>query len=358
MTITRLRQAGAEHGGASVLAEKAEWDYVSGGTNSWIPTTGNKRTGNYSYYVNANYGRYGGWGIPATRQIRMGFSMNNSYTDWGSRTYGNVLRLAASDDATILAVGWNTTAEKTAGQINIYFNSSWQGASSGSVIGIQRWLNFALDVKIDSSAGWAKFYIDGVEVLSYTSTNTGDVDIEKIYVGPSGSEWSGGTVGVYWDDIYADDTTGESVPTEAPPALRFYWVKPDGNGNYSQWVGSDADSTDNYLLVDEVPTAEADYVESATADEYDSYTMTTFTLGEGQTINAVIPWALAKRFGNSEQIALGTRLSSTDLDGSDQVVPTDWKAYMERQTTKPGGGSWAQADLDAFEVLLKARGTY
>jgi hypothetical protein len=353
MTITRLGQAGAEHGGATVAMEKAEFTDIST-PDAFVPATTIARTGSYSYLFNARYGRWAYWQISATRQIRMGWFLYAA--SLGNQATGNMLTVR-TDTTDLLHLGWSALAEKTSGDINLYFNSSWQGATTSHPILPSTWQHFAIDMKIDSSAGWVKLYIDGNEVKSFTATNTGNDDIEVVQIG-STLLWHSSNRYTYMDDIYLDDTTGESVPTESPPVLRFYYVLPNGNGNYSQWDGSDGDSTNNYQLVDDVPAVATDYVETGVADEYDSYTMGTFTLGSGQTIAAVIPQGIVQRAGNSELIALGTRLSSTDSIGSDQTPAADWSGRFERQTTKPGGGSWAQADLDAFELVLKSRGTY
>jgi hypothetical protein len=51
-------------------------------------------------------------------------------------------------------------------------------------------------------------------------------------------------------------------------------------------------------------------------------------------------------------------MSSTDQIGSDQNPPTAYGVLWERQETKPGGGGWAQTDIDGMEVIIKSRGTY
>jgi hypothetical protein len=143
--------------------------------------------------------------------------------------------------------------------------------------------------------------------------------------------------------------------------LRFYPSLPNGDGNYSQFDGSDGNQVNNYQLVDEVPANVTDYVETVTVDQFDSYDLADIALSVGATILAVIPTVYSVRDGDAEEIALGTRLGGADLVGSDQVPPSGYsdKAFLnERQTTKPGGGAWAEADVNNAEIVIKSRGSY
>jgi hypothetical protein len=134
-------------------------------------------------------------------------------------------------------------------------------------------------------------------------------------------------------------------------------IRPDGNGNYSAWVGSDADSTDNYLHVDEDPhDSDTSYVETDTATNRDSYTMDNYTLPTGFSVAAVIPMAIAKKVdaGGAVNIQLFTRESATDADSATKTLGTDYQLHNDRQTTKPSGGNWDQTSINAVEVGVEA----
>ena len=331
MAITRRWQSGAETG------HKNEFSNVVGG---FVVTTANKYTGAYSF-KDPTSNDYGYQTIPATRQIRVGFFL-----------YGNSSRAAVRfeirDAGTNQLVGLFLS---TSGAISLQVLDATKDTKAG--INVFEWHHFLVDVKIDNAAGWAKVYRDGIEVLSFAG-NTGNADISDVKFG-NGSFT--GTYPCYWDDIYIDDTAGEGAAV-AGPVLRFNYLTPNGNGNYSQWDGSDGNQVDNYLLVDEVPPSDADYVETAVVDEFDSYAMTTRALDVGESFIAVIPVARVQRGDITEEIALGTRYSGTDVVGSDQVPETPFNYLWERQTVKPGGGAWDQAAVDGVEALIKSRGSY
>jgi hypothetical protein len=309
MTITRIWQGGADTGVSEFHSHQ--------NPENFFPHTLAARTGTYGYYV-AGYTSVGTklpHGVvynPATRQVRGGF-YKYSYANYN---YGLLLGLYTAS--------------------NTYLCGIEQATPSAG-------LAMAIDV-------------NAVNVDDDTNLNQTDwADIGQIKIGHVG--YNDQSYNWYLDDIYFDDTTGEGSAA-APPLLRFYYLSPDGNGNYAQWDGSDGNSTDNYQLIDEIPPSESDFIETNVTDEYDSHTMTSITLDTGQTIEAVIPIVYASREGSSEKIALGTRYSSTDVIGSDQVPSVSTDFLWERQTTKPGGGAWDQTSLNGFETVVKSRGTY
>lgn len=340
MTITRLWQAGFEAGNTNEISG------VGGNVAGVTASSGDSYTGSYSlrtYAISTNTS-WATKSFTATNQMRCGFWLkgNNS---------------SATKFISFVIVD---TAGGHCVQLDI---STVNGVADLYVLAVYRdqmttwssdWQHIGIDFKVDASAGWCNVYVDGVLAMEY-SGNTGSVSATALSFGKL--ESFSHTSDFYHDDMYIDDTTGEAAPA-APPVLRFYPLFPDGTGTYSQWTGSDGDSTDNYALVDEVPSSSTDYILSATADQIDSYTTSTISLFTGQRINAVIPTAEIRKIGATAKIALGTRLGSTDSVGSDKDLYSSNAPISERQTTKPGGGAWTQSDLDSVEILIKSRGTY
>lgn len=341
MTITRRKVAGAELGSAS---KTYEVDSISeyGGDDTYIDTT-YKYTGSYSFAVNdgsiTNSKMH--YYFPATSQVRVGFWYRIQNCSTGQTPHFSINTGAAD----LLRVDMSNSTTW------LYVNGSVRDSAVST--SYRTWSHYSIDFKVHSSTGWAYLYKDGIEVCSW-SGNTGSSTVAQFLIGKFSYNYTHTT---NWDDVYIDDTTGESTPAAGTP-LRFYYVSPNGNGNYSDWLGSDGDSTDNYLLVDEVVPSASDFVAGLTADEYDSYAMNSITLADGQLVRAVIPTVIAKRNGSVEQLAIGTRESSTDSIGSDQTPTASYKLYSERQTTKPTGGDWEQTSIDGMELVIKSRGGY
>jgi hypothetical protein len=338
MTITRLWQTGAE------TQSLDEFD-STGGNNISVDTS-TKKTGNASYKMQEFFSSaYGDVNVSATRQLRVGFFFNPNNTIYAGAAK-SILQLRASGGSELAAIyqtgsgGSSDLILKVAGVTQ----DTEVGANAGG-----DFFHLGIDVKIDSSSGWVSVYKDGIEILS-ASGNTGNSDIEVVrFTNPGISEYQ------YYDDMYIDDTTGEATPAP-PPISRFYWLAPNGIGNYSDWTKSSG--SDGYNLVDEVPPSDSDYVEADSVGEDESYNMDTLSLGANQYIKAVIPTVRADRAGGTEEIKLGARLSSTDLLGDSQPLPTSAGYLHEYMETKPGGGSWEQSDIDSFEILLQSAGSF
>jgi hypothetical protein len=332
MAITRRWQSGFESG---ELGELTSWN-----SSVSVGTSPSPYTGTYSFIVSNTGLSYGTVDFTSTNQLRMGFYY---YIDAHDHT-----------DSAFLNLGYvKLSRNKTTFKWQLKINGVTQDTSDLTYV-LDTWYHVGIDIKYNDTTGWAYVYVDGVEDMTFSGNTGSSAQSNAIFGATDGSNPGG----YLFDDMYIDDTTGEGSAAQVP-ILRFYPLDPDGNGNYSQFDGSDGNSVDNYLLVDERPASDSDYVETNVVDEFDSYTMTSKTLGSGETIQAVIPWARTQRAGTTEQIALGTRYSSTDLIGSDQDPAVATPGYLwERQTTKPGGGSWDQTSLDGFETVIKSRGTY
>lgn len=334
MTITRVWQSGAETGWLSE---------VSGYANNPYITSSYAKTGTYSF-ADGDQQRYMYADFGDTYAIRVGMYY-----------YGNT---STSRDFLYWRNGGTDIAKAyfTSDVCHFYApTGTWRGQMIGG--NSVAWKHIAIDIYFNSSTGWMVGWMDGVQMFNVTGVNTGSTSCNRFCFGHFGGA---GNYPCYYDDIYIDNTTGEASAA-VMPILRFQPLLADGNGNYAEWDGSDGNSVDNYQLIDERPTSAGDYVETNVADEYDSYTLSTYTMATGETVKAIIPTVAGIRYGDTEQIALGTRYSSTDSIGSDQDLATGYNpgsVRWERQETKPGGGGWDQTSMDGAELVIKSRGSY
>ncbi|MHC4748301.1 MAG: hypothetical protein ACYTFW_00360 [Planctomycetota bacterium] len=341
MAITRLWQTSFEENHA---------DIADGG--SWGRTFSNPRTGSVCADIQqAVPNKFFQVNVPATRQIRLGTSI---YGTEFSPSDGQLIMIRESGGSWLVELRYGgKPADGYSGprsKLQLYVGGAQKGYSADALLS-DRYYHIAIDCKIDSSAGWVNFYLNGILFFSF-SGNTGNDDIDNVLFGTS---WDMGAADwrTRYDDPYIDDTTGEGSPTAPPPILRFYRIAPNGAGNYTQWTPS---AGANYQCVDEVPPNTGDYVITDVVDELDSYALGDQTLLSGQEIKAIIAQVYAKNTTGTEDIALGTRYSGVDVIGSDQQLGTSYDFYFERQTTKPGGGAWDQASLNGHETVIKSRG--
>ena len=158
-----------------------------------------------------------------------------------------------------------------------------------------------------------------------------------------------------WDDIAINDTSG---------AVNNSWCG-DGygkllplndNGDVSQLVGSDADSTDNYLLVNDVPYDTPTYVESDTPDEYDLYNVTAPALAANEVVNSVRIGAVGMNDVEGEGgIKVGIKTAAEDWSGATVMLTS--ATYIAAQgfySADPAdSAAWSEAKLNTLQVGVK-----
>jgi len=161
------------------------------------------------------------------------------------------------------------------------------------------------------------------------------------------------------DDLYICNGAG-SVNNNFLGDVVIETLYPNGNGNSSQLVGSDGNSTDNYLLVDEPgdPSA-ADYVGSPTIGQKDTYAFSNLVKVGG--VLGVVAHAFAHK---SDAGAVSGRIlarpTSTDFAGADfspsvgtvasaNGTKTIWE--LNPQTV----AAWTTAEVDASQFGIEVR---
>ena len=165
----------------------------------------------------------------------------------------------------------------------------------------------------------------------------------------------GGSAGgdIVMDDIYVCDDTG-GTNNDFLGDIRVEALLPNGNGNSSQFDGSDGNTTDNYLLVDDAtPNDDTDYVESPDSGDKDTYAYGNLASSTGSVYGVQIcPYARKTESGirNLKTVA---RLSGTETDGPERPVGDSYAYMPDIRETKPGGGAWSISDVNSAEFGQK-----
>lgn len=224
------------------------------------------------------------------------------------------------------------------------WNSTNLGASSKSLsIGV--YYDIEIHWLIHASAGKVDVWVDGDLWLSITGANTKGlnaavVDFVRFFgVGAT-------------DDL--DDVVIWSGDTPLGPN-RVECLLPSGNGATSNLVGSDADSTDNYLHVDEAtPDDDSTYVESSTPGDKDTYACSNLSSATGAVLAVQISAYARKTDAGARSIVTIARSGGgTEEDSSPVGLPSTYGYLSDVRPTKPGGGAWAVADVNAAEFGVK-----
>lgn len=243
----------------------------------------------------------------------------------------------------------------TDGSLNLYRGdgSTLLDSSAPFVLVASVWYYLEVKATIADAGGVFNLRVNGVEVASYSgdTRNAGVASARTIAFG--GDRTQTGTTVI--DDIYICDSTGSAPHNDYLGDIRVEALYPNGNGNSSQLDGSDGNTTDNYLLVDDTGgnDGESTYVESGDVGDKDTYAYGNLSAASG-TVYGVQPLLKARKTdAGSKSVASVARVSGTEEDSANVSLPQTYTINSDLRTTKPGGGAWSVSDVNGAEFGMK-----
>lgn len=344
MSFTRLMQTGFELN--SILAEISAISSVFVVTSSTQAKTGTYSARTWDIYsfdwVHSDF----------LTQCRLGFFVYHN----GVFTGDPPIFRARLGSTNILSLQWRlSTGELVA------WSGDWDGGgdelatcAEGDFASTGEWIHVGIDFKIDTT-GWFYVYINGSPVITFAGdTNDAGTQMDTF-------KFLGGTLingqwnqYVYVDDIYIDNSSGEGSAVPAP-GYRYGLIKPNADGYQNDWTP--LGGGDNYVEVDEIPPDDdTSYVTTDVTAQIDAYDLTSVSIPTDYSIASMIPFAYCKKLDAAAtlQLKLGSRLSGTNSVGSAQDLDTSYAIRFDRQTTKPGGGSWAESDANSMQAIIES----
>lgn len=309
-------------------------------------------------------GRFGGSAMRVTSPIQGVIKVMDSQATWvagaafnfstfTSGSPGNdTIQLFRFEDGGTPQIGLRLA--NRAGNLFIQHGSGSTMASSTDVpISLGTWYFIEFKVTIHNSTGVAEVRINGdvhpeLTLSGVDTQNSGNATADRLRLAGVNTFFT--STDYKMDDLYVLDGTGSSPSNTYLGDVRIEMLLPDGNGNSSQFLGSDANSTDNYLLVDDAtPDSDTTYVESDTVSEKDTYTYADMDTSAGTVYGIqVVPMA-KKTDASSRKFKPVTRLSGTEVDGTERTLTTSYLYFPEVQEAKPGGGAWSITDVNNAE---------
>jgi hypothetical protein len=248
-------------------------------------------------------------------------------------------------------------------QVRIYISNStdievYRGAgttllgSASNVLANLEWRHLEVKVVINNTTGSVEIRVDGTTVINLTNQDTqvtGNATANKII-------FNFGASNLYHDDFYILDGTG-TTNNNFLGDVRVETLLPSGNGNSSQFTGSDGNSTDNYLLVDDSPAPDDDttYVESATLNDIDLYAIA--DLGNSpDTIYGVAQNSYSRKTDvGSRGLINVVRSGGTNYDGTNELdLLAEYKQVQEILETDPDTAvAWVTSGVNNMESGFK-----
>lgn len=208
----------------------------------------------------------------------------------------------------------------------------------------------AIRVTIHGSTGTTEVLVDGVAVaaLTLTGQNTSNVgswnSVAVRSVGAPG--WCD------WMVLDGTNPTGND-PYELIPDVRVDYRPANGNGYLSEFTGSDADSTDNYLHVDETAVDDdTSYVEKLAAG-IDAYAVANSPLAGATLVGVTHLSTWRKTDAGVVTAKHGIRASATNYLSSAAALPVSYVTASKCYGVNPAGGAWTEAGFNGIEGVIE-----
>lgn len=226
-------------------------------------------------------------------------------------------------------------------------------ATSVAVLAAGGFSYIELKATIDDTVGAYEVRLNGATILAASGVDTrngGNASANRVELG--GNTTPGGNYD--YDDLYICDTTSAGSPSVNADFLGDVRVDasfPNGNGNSSQFVGSDGNSTDNYLLVDEASQdGDTTYVQSSTVTEKDTYAFGDISHTPVSIFGVQINMIAKKDDAGARSIASVTRSGGADTNGATQALSTSYVDYLQIVEQDPNtAAAWTKTALNAAE---------
>lgn len=218
------------------------------------------------------------------------------------------------------------------------------------------WHYIELVATLADAGGTINCYVDSnpTPVLSYTgdTKNGGTKTVfDHFYFNGTGYAWI--------DDIYLSNGAGPAPYNDRLGELRCYPLRPNGNGAVNQAIGSDGDSVNNYLLVDEASVSlnTGDWTQIMTDGDMDLYTLSDLSIVSGQIANVEVAQYAQKTDAGAKSIRQIIRTNSSNFAGNDQALVTN--SYIpvryNWKTNPDTGAPWTIAEINALQAGWEAR---
>lgn len=234
------------------------------------------------------------------------------------------------------------------------------GSAAGTILGtsatpfpiLTQWRSINMWVKINSSTGRVVVKVDGVTQIDYTgNTKNGGTNTTIDGIRMSMAYGSAKALA----DLVICDASG-SINNTYPGDISCIRRLPNANGSYSDFTGSDGNSVNNYLLVDDSPSDTADFTFAATASLLDSYGVEDLPLAATAVMGVRAVAKCAKSGAGSAGMSVFVREGSTDTFGPDVPLSTSfaWQGDDIRELCPSTSAAWTISDVNAMEIGVRS----
>lgn len=228
---------------------------------------------------------------------------------------------------------------------------------AGQVVGqlgaMNGWRFVQIHMKV-AAEGFCRIWVEGAKKVDFTgNTNPNGYGlmhnfVHWIYAPHNSMRY------LHLDNVIVNTPAG-SADNDFPGETEIVRLAPNGTAS-AGLLGSDGNSVDNHLLVDEQPPAGTDYVIADAPGETDVYYLATYE-GAGSAIRAVYPYTVHQQADptNDLQARVGVEVGGNALWNSPFYADKDggWSMHSYALTLNPETGqAWTQSEIDALRVMI------
>lgn len=288
-------------------------------------------------------------GFSPTSHVFVGVAVLANANDFGSPTSSSLMLLGDGGATNHLTINYSPT-----GAIQLR-----RGEGNGTVIAtsVQTaldsvWHYLEVEATIADAGGIAKVRLNGIEVINYTGdTRNGGT---ATTIDAIGHARGSGASQISIDDMYVCSDSGPAPYNTFLGDVTIPFRLANGNGSLSQWVGSDGNSADNYLLVDEAGAPNTtDYVASDVIGNRDLVAVQDMSSLTGSVLAAQTVVYAAKSDAGAASLKTLQRSSTGTVvaDAVAQPMSTTYAAYGgDIRVLDPDNTSWTHTKINNLEV--------
>ena len=219
-------------------------------------------------------------------------------------------------------------------------------ATSILAISINTWYYIEFKVTI-ADAGTYQVRVNGVD---WIASGSGDTQATANASANQIALYQAGSYSSYFDDLYVCDGTGASNNNFLGD-VRVDALLPSGAGTTTAWTPS---TGANYTCVDEAAPNDTDYVESATANQVDTYAMGNLPYAAGSVFAVQVVDMARKTDAGARSIQTAVRSGASDYYGSTVSLGDTYVAVMKQYDTDPAdSAAWTVTKVNALEAGIK-----
>lgn len=223
-------------------------------------------------------------------------------------------------------------------------------ATSAKALGVNIWHYVEMKLFIHDTSGTIELKVDGENWLSFTGdTRNGGtnstLDMIAFYHYISFNS--------YIDDLYICDTNG-TTNNDFIGDSRIETLRPSANGSSSQFVGSDGNSIDNYLLVNESTPSTAEYVSSGVAGNKDLYNFSDLSNSASTVKGVQLNAYVAKSDTGSRSVTNLVKSGVTEAAGATTILSSSYTVVSHVQETDPNtSAGWTAGGVNSAEFGVR-----